>query len=198
MLTRAQHKTLSFIRHFIARHDCAPTLSEIAAGLGLRSKGSLHKHVQALAEAGYLKVHSGRQRGIELTRFAEQQLHSLPFLGRIAAGQPIEAIPGEDTLNLTEFLLGPDRFALRVTGDSMIDAGILDGDTVIIKRQDNANDGDIVVALIDNGEATLKRLRKRGDRIELIPANAAYPPLIYPANRVQIQGVLVGQLRTYP
>ena len=154
--------------------------------------------MQALAEAGYLKIRSGQQRGIELTRFAEQQLHSLPLLGRIAAGQPIEAIPGEDTLNLTEFLLGPDRFALRVTGDSMIDAGILDGDTVIVERRDTADDGAIVVALVDNGEATLKRLRKRGDRIELIPANTAYPPLIYPANRVQIQGVLVGQLRTYP
>ena len=198
MLTRAQHKTLNFIRQFIARHDCAPTLAEIVAGLGLRSKGSLHKHVQALADAGYLKVHAGQQRGLQLTEFTERQLHSLPLLGRIAAGQPIEAIPGEDTLNLTEFLLGPDRFALRVVGDSMLEAGILDGDTVIIKRQDTADDGDIVVALIDNGEATLKRLRQRGDRIELIPANSTYPPLIYPAKRVQIQGVLVGQLRTYP
>jgi len=198
MLTPGQHKTLTAIRQFIAQHDYAPTLLEIAESLGLRSKGSLHKHVQALAAAGYLRITSGQARGLQLTRQAHEQLHTLPLLGRIAAGQPIEAIPGEDTLNLTEFLLGPDRFALRVLGDSMVDAGILDGDTVIIKRRDTAADGDIVVALIDNGEATLKRLRHRGDRVELIPANTACQTQIYPAERVQIQGVLVGQLRTYP
>lgn len=198
MLTPGQHKTLTVIRQFIAQHDYAPTLSEIAESLGLRSKGSLHKHVQALAAAGYLRITSGQARGLQLTRQAHEQRHALPLLGRIAAGQPIEAIPGEDTLNLTEFLLGPDRFALRVLGDSMVDAGILDGDTVIIKRRDTAADGDIVVALIDNGEATLKRLRHRGDRVELIPANTACQTQIYPAERVQIQGVLVGQLRTYP
>ncbi len=198
MLTPGQHKTLTAIRQFIAQHDYAPTLSEIAESLGLRSKGSLHKHVQALAAAGYLRITSGQARGLQLTRQAHEQLHTLPLLGRIAAGQPIEAIPGEDTLNLTEFLLGPDRFALRVLGDSMVDAGILDGDTVIIKRRDTAADGDIVVALIDNGEATLKRLRHRGDRVELIPANTACQTQVYPAERVQIQGVLVGQLRTYP
>lgn len=198
MLTPGQHKTLTAIRQFIAQHDYAPTLLEIAESLGLRSKGSLHKHVQALAAAGYLRITSGQARGLQLTRQAHEQLHTLPLLGRIAAGQPIEAIPGEDTLNLTEFLLGPDRFALRVLGDSMVDAGILDGDTVIIKRRDTAADGDIVVALIDNGEATLKRLRHRGDRVELIPANTACQTQVYPAERVQIQGVLVGQLRTYP
>ncbi len=198
MLTAGQHKTLTAIRQYIARHDYAPTLSEIAESLGLRSKGSLHKHVQALAAAGYLRITSGQTRGLQLTRQAYEQLHTLPLLGRIAAGQPIEAIPGEDTLNLTEFLLGPDRFALRVLGDSMVDAGILDGDTVIIERRDTAADGDIVVALIDNSEATLKRLRHRGDRIELIPANSACQTQVYPAERVQIQGVLVGQLRTYP
>lgn len=197
MLTRSQHKTLTFIRRFIARHDYAPTLTEIATGLGLRSKGSLHKHVQALAEAGYLRTLPGQHRGLQLTQQAEEPLHTLPLLGRIAAGQPIEAIPGVDTLNLTEFLLGPDRFALRVQGDSMVDAGILDGDTVIIERRDTAADGDIVVALIDNGEATLKRLRHCGKRIELIPANPDYQTMVYPADQVQIQGVLVGQLRTY-
>ncbi len=197
MLTPGQHKTLTAIRQFIARHDYAPTLLEIAEILGLRSKGSLHKHVQALAAAGYLRITSGQARGLQLTRQAHEQLHTLPLLGCIAAGQPIEAIPDEDTLNLTEFLLGPDRFALRVLGESMVDAGILDGDTVIIERRDTAADGDIVVALIDNGEATLKRLRHHGDRVELIPANSAYQTQVYPAERVQIQGVLVGQLRTY-
>ncbi len=198
MLTPSQHKTLTFIRHFIAQHDYAPTLSEIAAGVGLRSKGSLHKHVQALADAGYLHIAAGQHRGLRLTPQADAQTHTLPLLGRIAAGQPIEAIPGEETLNLAEFLLGPDRFALRVQGDSMQDAGILDGDTVIIQRRDSAMNDDIVVALIDDEEATLKRLRHRGERIELIPANPAYQTQVYAAERVKIQGVLVGQLRTYP
>lgn len=198
MPTPGQHKTLIAIRQFIAQHGYAPTLSELATSLDLRSKGSLHKHVQALADAGFLRIAPGKTRGLQLTRQAHEQLHTLPLLGRIAAGQPIEAIPGEDTLNLTEFLLGPDRFALRVQGDSMVNAGILDGDTVIIERRDTAADGDIVVALIDNDEATLKRLRHRGNRIELIPENSAHMTQIYPAERVRIQGVLVGQLRTYP
>jgi len=197
MPTPAQHKTLTAIRQFIGRHGYAPSLSELAASLGLRSRGSLHKHVQALIEAGYLQPKIGRTRGFDLTEKAEERLHTLPLLGRIAAGQPIEAIPGEDTLNLTEFLLGPERFALRVLGDSMRDAGILDGDTVIIERRDTARTGDIVVALINNDEATLKRLRRRGKRIELVPENSAYQTQVYPADQVQIQGVLVAQLRTY-
>ena len=198
MPTPRQHKTLIAIRQFITQHGYAPTLSELAASLDLRSKGSLHKRVQALADAGYLSSTPGKTRGLQLTRQVQEQLHTLPLLGRIAAGQPIAAIPGEDTLNLTEFLLGPDRFALRVQGDSMVDVGILDGDTVIIERRDSAENGDIVVALIDNDEATLKRLRHRGKRIELIPENSTHLTQVYPAERVRIQGVLVGQLRTYP
>ena len=197
MPTPGQHKTLTAIRQFIGQHGYAPSLSELAASLGLRSRGSLHKHVQALTEAGYLRVKTERTRGFELTEMAEERLHTLPLLGRIAAGQPIEAIPGVDTLNLTEFLLGPNRFALRVLGDSMRDAGILDGDTVIIERRDTAQTGNIVVALIDNDEVTLKRLRRRGKHIELIPENSAYQTQIYPAEQVQIQGVLVALLRTY-
>ncbi len=199
MLTSAQIKTLNFIRQFIAQHDYAPTLTEIVEGLGLRSKGSLHKHVHALANAGYLTVTPGLQRGLQLSESTPGNPHSLPLLGRIAAGQPIEAIPDEDILNLSEFLLRPGRFALRVQGDSMMDVGILDGDTVIIRRSDTAEDGDIVVALIDNEEATLKRLHQRaGNKIELTPENARFRPLVLDADRVRIQGVLVGQLRTYP
>jgi repressor LexA len=198
MLTIRQHATLDFIRAYHARHGFAPSLAEIALGLGLSSKGSIHRQVQSLAEAGYIRLIPGRKRGIELIE-AEGTAATLPLLGRIAAGLPIEAIQGEDSLNLTEFLMGPGRFALRVQGDSMIEAGILDGDTVIIRRSDTAGNGDIVVALIDGEEATLKRLRHRpGGLVELIPANARFAPLLYPAARVQIQGVLVGQLRTYP
>ena len=197
MLTAGQHRTLEFIRQYIIREGIAPTLSEIAQGIGVRSKGAIHKQVRALAEAGAIHLLPGRKRGIELRK--DSQAPTLPLLGRIAAGCPIEAIPDEDTLNLAEFLLGPERFALRVQGDSMIDIGILDGDTVVIRRRDRADDGEIIVALIDEQEATLKRLRYLdGNRIELVPENTTLKPMIYTAERVRIQGVLVGQLRTYP
>ncbi len=122
----------------------------------------------------------------------------IPLLGRIAAGQPIEAIDRQDHLNLAEFLIGPDRYALRVSGDSMIDAGILDGDTVILRKTDQVRSGDIVVALIDSQEATLKRLGQCTDgMVELIPENKSMQTMHYSTERISFQGVLVGQLRSY-
>ena len=196
MLTPSQHKTLTFIRQFIAQHRHAPSLSEVAEGIGIRSKGVAHRYVQALAEAGALILHPGQHRGIELVEAIEDTL-SIPLLGRIAAGQPIEAIPGQEQLDLST-LYGPNRYALQVTGDSMVDAGILDGDTVIIEQRDIANDGEIVVALIDGEDATLKRLKYRQDgNLALIAENPTIPPMIYAAERVAIQGIVVGQLRWY-
>jgi repressor LexA len=198
MPTPSQDKTLQFVRRYLAQHGHAPSLSAIAAGLGLRSKAVVHRHVQALAGQGYLTVEPGRHHGIALTDRAAAELFSLPLAGRIAAGRPIETIPDEHTLNLAEFLLGPNRYALRVFGDSMSGAGILDGDTVVVAQRDTANDGDIVVALIDNQEATLKRLKRRKDgMIELIAANPTVPNMVYAADRVRLQGVVVGQLRSY-
>ncbi len=198
MPTPSQTQVLRFIRDHLASQGHAPSLSAIAEGLGLRSKGVVHRHVQALVEQGYLRVEAGRHHGIALTgRVAEETL-SLPLIGRIAAGRPIEAIADEQTLNLADFLLGPNRYALRVFGDSMIGAGILDGDTVVVEHREFAHDGDIVVALIDLQEATLKRFKQRKDgAIELIAENPAIPPMIYPASRVRIQGIVTGQLRTY-
>lgn len=122
----------------------------------------------------------------------------IPLLGRIAAGQPIEAIEDANYLDLAAFFIGPDRYALRVTGESMIDVGILDGDTVILRKQNIANTGDIVVALIDGQEATLKRLGQTLDGVvELMPENVNMAPMRYDASRVSFQGVLVGQLRSY-
>jgi repressor LexA len=197
MLTPTQTKTLSFIRDYIHREGFGPTLTEIAAGVGVSSKGSMHKQVQALAAAGKIRLLPGRKRGIQLVEEEEAEA-SLPLLGRIAAGHPIEAIPDQDSLNLAEFLLGPGRFALVVRGDSMIEAGILDGDIVVIRRSETAEDGDIVVALIDDEEATLKRFHHRvGGKLELAPENRSLKPLLLDAERVRIQGVLVGQLRSY-
>lgn len=198
MPTPSQDKVLRFITEHLATQGHAPSLRAIAEGLGLRSKGVVHRHVQALVEQGYLRVEPGRHHGITLTDSGREDTLTIPLVGRIAAGQPIEAIPDEQTLNLAEFLLGPNRYALRVFGNSMIGAGILDGDTVVVEHRDAAQDGDIVVALIDLQEVTLKRLKQRKDgAIELIAENPAIPVMIYPAHRVRIQGIVTGQLRSY-
>jgi repressor LexA len=197
MLTPTQDRTLAFIRRYLKRRGYAPSLIEIAEGIGITSKGTAHRHVQALADAGRIRLISGRKRGIELVDEDGISPTSLPLLGRIAAGQPIEAIAGQERLDLSD-LLGPNRYALQVKGDSMVDAGILDGDLVVIERCDTADDGAIVVALIDGEEATLKRLKRlKSGRIKLIAENPEMPPLTYAAKRVRIQGVLVCQMRRY-
>lgn len=197
MLSDRQQDTYDFIRHYLARHGKAPLLTEIADGLGIRSKGVVHRHVQALAEAGLIELHPGRHRGIALTDEQAAQ-PTLPLLGKIAAGRPIEAIPGQDEVNLAEFFIGPNRFLLKVQGDSMCEAGILDGDMVVIERCDHADDGEVVVALIDDAEATLKRLENNRDgSVTLHPANSTLVPLCYDAERVRIQGRVIGQLRSY-
>jgi len=196
MLTDSQRKTLQFIRHYMAQHGYAPKLQEIAEGIGISSRGVAHRYVQALIDGGYIEVRSGRHRGIRL--LADETETRLPLLGRIAAGLPIEAIEGQDEINLADFFMGPGRFALKVQGDSMIEAGILDGDIAIIRQQNQAHNGDIVVALIDNLEATLKTFKRLGNgQIQLIPANAQLSTMIYEPERVQIQGVLVGSMRRY-
>ena len=196
-LTPGQHRVLVFIRKYINAVGYAPSLAEIATGLGISSRGAIHRQVKALAAAACIELVPGRKRGIRLPPQHDKQ-YSLPLLGKIAAGQPIEAIPGNDLLNVAEFVIGEGRYALRVSGDSMINAGILDGDTVIVRQQDYASSGDIVVALIDQQEVTLKRLKlHRHKMLELCPENPAMTALMYSAERVTIQGVVVSQLRSY-
>jgi repressor LexA len=197
MLTTQQKRVLDFIRAFIRRHGHSPSLREIGEGVDIQSRGAVHRHVQTLIDRGALKRSRSGWRTLELVE-PDDTSPSLPLLGKIAAGRPIEAIPGHDEINIAEMLLGADRYVLKIEGDSMIDAGILDGDLVVIQRTDTADDGEIVVALIDDEEATLKRLfHLSGRRIKLMPENRNLSPLIYPADRVRIQGVLTGQLRTY-
>ena len=197
MLSDRQQDTYHFIHRYIARHGRAPLLSEIAEGLGIRSKGVVHRYVQALADEGLILLEPGRHRGISLTDEQTAQ-PTLPLLGRIAAGQPIEAIPGQDEVNLAEFFMGAGRFLLKVQGDSMIEAGILDGDMVVVERGERADDGEVVVALIDGEEATLKRLQDNRDgTVTLHPANSRLSPMRYAAERVAIQGRVIGQLRSY-
>jgi len=209
MLTRREQDCYNFIHDFIAKQGHGPLLNEIANALGIRSKGTAHRYVQSLAEQGLITLTSGRHRGIALPHTKTDEPISdkkninsldvtLPLLGRIAAGQAIEAIPDQDSINLADFFMAPNRFVLKVQGDSMIEAGILDGDMVIIEQRDHASNGEIVVALLDDNEVTLKYLRNnRDDSVTLVPANHSMTPIIYAANRVRIQGIVTGQMRSY-
>jgi len=197
MLTTQQKRVLDFIRAFIHRHGHAPSLREIGEGIDIQSRGAVHRHVQTLIDRSVLKRTRSGWRTLELVE-TDEASPSLPLLGKIAAGRPIEAIPGHDEINIAEMLLGEERYVLQIEGNSMIEAGILDGDLVVIQHANTANDGEIVVALIDDQEATLKRLfHLSGRRIKLVAENHKLSPLIYPADRVRIQGVLTGQLRSY-
>jgi len=200
MLTPSQLKTLRFIQQFIEQNEYAPTTSEIAHGIGIRSRGVVHRYLKALAAKGAITLKPNRHRNIRLPDVQQDAMSikkfELPLVGTIAAGQPIEAISDRDTLELSSIFLGDGRYALRVKGDSMIDEGILDGDIIIAERTVVAKDGDVVVALIDQQEATLKRLQRNANgTITLIPANKSLSPMVFEADRVMVQGVFVGLLR---
>ncbi len=196
-MTPLQEKILQFITFTINDEGHSPTLNEIGEAVGVNSRGTIHRYVQELIEMGQLQRNPRGWRGLRLAGEVPARHARLPLAGRIAAGKPIEAISGTEEIDFTELFVADDRYALMVKGDSMIDAGILDGDLVIIRSSDTAREHEIVVALIDNEEATLKRYQQQGDQVMLIPENSEMAPMMYAAERVSIQGVLVGQLRTY-
>jgi repressor LexA len=200
-LTRRQRSILEHLRANRDARALPPTLDELCRELGLRSRGSLHKHIQALVDAGYVEPLSGRQRGVRLRSGDDESMATmatLALVGRIAAGRPIEALENPEALEVPRRLRGRGRcYVLEVSGDSMIDAGILDGDWVVVEQRDQARDGEIVVALIDGEEATLKRIEQTPGACILHPANPALEPLRYAPARVRIQGVVVGQMRAY-
>lgn len=197
-LTRRQRAILEHLREGREHQAHPPTLDELCRELGLRSRGSMHKHVQALVKAGHLEPLSGKQRGVRLREPGQEHLLSLPLLGRIAAGRPIEALENPQDLEVPMQLRGKGRcYVLQVRGDSMIDEGILDGDWVVVEQRDHASDGEIVVALIDGEEATLKRIEQTPGACILHPANPNLASLSYAPERVQIQGVVTGQMRAY-
>ncbi len=197
-LTRRQRAILEHLRENRERQAHPPTLDELCRALGLRSRGSLHKHIQALVKAGHVEPLSGRQRGVRLRARDQGDLLTLPLLGRIAAGRPIEALENPQELEVPGQLRGTGRcYVLEVRGDSMIDDGILDGDWVVIEQRDHARDGEIVVALIDGEQATLKRIEQTPTACILHPANPVLAPLSYAPERVRIQGVVVGQMRAF-
>jgi len=197
MPTDREREVYDFVRAYTRRHGVAPKLREIAAHLGIASRGVVHRYLRALEEAGLIVIEPEVARGIRLADPSARRA-TLPVLGRIAAGLPIEAIPDETEIDLSEFFMGPNRFVLRVAGDSMIEAGILNDDMVIVEHRNTARNGEIVVALIDREEATLKIFQRNADgSITLKPANARLSPMRFAAERVAIQGVVVGQMRSY-
>lgn len=203
-LTDRQKQAYDYICDYTLDHGRTPKLREIAEHLGIHSRGTVHRYVQALAHAGLIEIEPDRARGIRLlqnplaVQADQDRRYTLPLLGRIAAGLPIEAIPDQDEIDLSEFFIRPNRFVLKVTGESMIEAGILDGDMVVVEQASTAREGDIIVALIDREEATLKYYQPNPDRsISLIPANSTMKAMRYTADRVQIQGIVVGQMRSY-
>ncbi len=194
-LTKSTQRTFQFIKTYIQEHQIAPTEAEIAEGIGIKSRGVVHRYVHALAEAGLLGVIPGRKRNIRLAQ-SIQQPHGIPLEGLIAAGKPIETYADRDIIDIASLFVGNQRYALKVRGDSMIEEGIFDGDIVICEHTQQARNGDIVVALIDDDQATLKRFQlNTDDTVTLFPANSTMPPMIYPTNRVKIQGRYVGLIR---
>jgi repressor LexA len=206
-LTKRQKEFLDFLAGFLEKQGYSPSYEEIAEGLGLASLATVHKHIMSLETKQYLKRGFNQSRSLEISPkyYAEQRQHrqmpsgvSVPMLGRIAAGAPVEAIAGEETLNFADFASDPDTYALKVRGESMIDDHICDGDYVLVEKSADAHNGDIVVALVNGSETTLKRFYIEDDqRIRLQPANATMKPIYAPREAVQIQGKLLAVLRKY-
>jgi repressor LexA len=219
MLTRKQHELLSFIHERLGETGVSPSFEEMKEALDLKSKSGVHRLISALEERGFIRRLPNRARALEVLKMPERagagnvvplrtaaaalpapanDIVELPLHGRIAAGTPIEALQGTESLAVPAALLGPgEHYALEVAGDSMVEEGILDGDYALIRKTDTARDGEIVVALIDNEEATLKTFRREGQMIRLDPANRRYDPQRYRPEQVQIQGRLSGLLRRY-
>ena len=221
MLTAKQHELLQYINDRLEKTGVSPSFDEMREALNLKSKSGVHRLISALEERQFIRRLANRARALEVVRMpdsaaptgeaksaAPAQLRpvrtpanytiAIPLHGRIAAGTPIEALQGTEAFSVPAALLGPgEHYALEVAGDSMVEEGILDGDYALIRKVDAARDGEIVVALIDDEEATLKTFRREGSMIRLDPANRSYEPQRYAEDRVKIQGRLAGLIRRY-
>jgi repressor LexA len=222
MLTKKQHELICFIADRLNESGVSPSFEEMKEALDLKSKSGVHRLISALEERGFLRRLPNRARALEVVKMPERaeakrsaaaapapapartpptpanDVIEIPLHGRIAAGVPIEALEGATMLPVPAALLGAgDHYALEVSGDSMVEKGILDGDYALIRRTETARDGDIVVALIDDNEATLKTFYREGTMIRLDPANRSYDPQRYDSRKVRVQGKLAGLLRRY-
>jgi len=200
--TQRQKEILDYIQRFIERHGYEPSYAQIARHFGVSSKATIAKHIAALESRGLLSRRSEDgifNLAVKVEDVTSDAVCELPLLGRVAAGAPIDAIENAEPIIVPRFLLGrvrPERvYALRVTGDSMIDEHICDGDIALIENRTEARDGEIVVALIEGARATLKRLFRFGAEVELRPANSQLAPVRLPAAKVQVQGIFRGLLR---
>lgn len=223
MLTRKQHELICFIADRLQETGVSPSFEEMKEALDLKSKSGVHRLISALEEREFIRRLPNRARALEVLRMPERgevkkpaakaqdakpappnlpapanDVVEIPLHGRIAAGTPIEALEGSTMLPVPAALLGSgEHYALEVAGDSMVEAGILDGDYALIRRTETARDGEIVVALIDDAEATLKYFRKEGAMVRLDPANRSYAPQRYRPDQIRVQGRLAGLLRRY-
>jgi repressor LexA len=215
MLTAKQRELLLFIDDRLKDDGVSPSFDEMREALDLKSKSGVHRLISALEERGFIRRLPNRARALEVIKLPEARSATvtplrpaapapandtidIPLHGRIAAGTPIEALQGTESFAVPAALLGPgEHYALEVSGDSMVEEGILDGDFALIRKVDSARDGEIVVALIDDEEATLKTFRREGSMIRLDPANRIYEAQRYDPRRVQIQGRLAGLIRRY-
>jgi len=222
MLTRKQHELICFISDRLDDTGVSPSFEEMKEALDLKSKSGVHRLISALEERGFIRRLPNRARALEVLKqperagvkpvkkpvaapsvpqqipIAANDVLEIPLHGRIAAGMPIEAMEGQSMLSVPAALLGSgEHYALEVSGDSMVEAGILDGDYALIRRTDVARDGEIVVALVDESEATLKYFRREGAMVRLDPANRAYDPQRYRPDQIRVQGKLAGLLRRY-
>jgi len=216
MLTAKQRELLMFIDQRLGETGVSPSFDEMREALDLKSKSGVHRLISALEERGFIRRLPNRARALEVVKLPETRTAAtvislrpaapaaandtldLPLHGRIAAGTPIEALQGTETFPVPAALLGPgEHYALEVSGDSMVEEGILDGDFALIRKTEVARDGEIVVALVNNEEATLKTFRREGNMIRLDPANRQYEPQRYRPEQVQIQGRLAGLIRRY-
>ena len=198
-LTKRQREILDYLNDFIGQHGYAPSLEEIGRRFGLSSLATVHKHLTNLQEKGFIRRAWNRSRSVELVpvRAGTQSLE-LPLLGYVAAGAPIEAVAGNETIAVPEDLVGKrDTYVLRVRGDSMIDEQIRDGDFVIVEDRKLAQNGEMVIALLRGAEVTLKKLYRENGVVRLQPANPTMQPLILDPDQVQVQGVVVGVMRKY-
>jgi len=225
MLTAKQQQLLMFIHNRLSDSGVSPSFDEMKDALGLKSKSGVHRLINALEERGFIRRMANRARALEVVKLPDAQVApgsnvvsapfgqnapavdpapatdtvEIPLHGRIAAGTPVEALERQNSfVSIPQAMLGRgDCFALEISGDSMVDLGILDGDTVVIESGNTARDGDVVVALVDREEATLKTLQHKGQHIALIPANREHETQIFEAPRVQVQGRLIGLIRQY-
>ena len=196
MLTEKEQEVYDFIVRYRDDNGCSPLLREIASSIGIKSKGVVHRYIKSLEKSGLIACHSNKHRGFNI--IGHKKIFNINSLGKISAGGPIEAVPDQDILELEHMFSNEKCYALKVQGDSMIDAGIHDNDWVIVEKTSKISNSKVAVILIDNQDVTLKYYKLLNkDTVELIPANEKFDSTTYNISRVSIQGIVIGQIRVY-